>query len=102
MLEPTKKHPTEKLVTLRLRVHPSNVERIRRFATSVEAEMEGGSPPMAGGVGRVAARRHRPGKSTVLRGSRVEENLTQAPVLREDWHPSPAHQRDGAWQAAHR
>ena len=76
MLEPTKKHPTEKLVTLRLRVHPANVERIRRFATSIEAEMEGEARPW-----REVLAELRPDDTVpaaVLRGSRVKENLTQA------------------------
>jgi DNA-binding XRE family transcriptional regulator len=36
MQELTKKHPTEETVTLRLRVHPLNVERIRRYVARIE------------------------------------------------------------------
>jgi len=38
MPEPTKKHPTEELVDLRLRVCRRNVERIRRYAEALEEE----------------------------------------------------------------
>ena len=38
MPEPTKKHPTEDLVDLRLRVHRCNADRIKRYAESLEED----------------------------------------------------------------
>jgi DNA-binding XRE family transcriptional regulator len=36
MPEPTKKHPTDELIDLRLRVHRCNVDRIKRYAATLE------------------------------------------------------------------
>src|SRR5690242_7981150 len=75
MLERTKKRPTEEMVTLHLRVHRSDAERIKRFVASIEAEKENGSSPW-----REVFNELRPNDgipSAVLRGSRVKEELTQ-------------------------
>lgn len=76
MLEHTKKHPTDEMVTLRLRVHRSNAERIKRFITSIEAGEQSESRPW-----REVFTEMRPEDtvpSAILRGSRVKEELTQA------------------------
>jgi hypothetical protein len=75
MLERTKKRPTEEMITLRLRVHRSNAERIKRFITSIEAEKDSVSRPW-----REVFNELRPDDSipsAILRGSRVKEELTQ-------------------------
>jgi hypothetical protein len=75
MLERTKKRPTEEMITLRLRVHRSNAERIKRFITSIEAENGSESRPW-----REVLNELRPDDSipsAILRGSRVKEELTQ-------------------------
>ena len=75
MLEHTKRRPTDEMVTLRLRVHRSNTERIKRFITSIEAETKGEPRPW-----REVLNELRPDDtvpSAVLRGSRVKEGLTQ-------------------------
>lgn len=71
----TKKRPTEEFVMLRLRVHRQNVERVRRYVDSIEAEDEGGAVSLddffAG---------HFPGESkpsVSLRGARGKKGLTQ-------------------------
>ncbi len=74
----TKKHPTETgLVPLHFMVHPANVERIRRYVSSIE--------PDAGEEGSISAEeffsKHFTGQSegaVALRGIRTRENLTQA------------------------
>ena len=75
MLERTKKRPTDEMVTLCLRVHRSNEERIKRFITSIEAERTSESSPW-----REVLTELRPDDSipsAILRGSRVKEELTQ-------------------------
>jgi DNA-binding XRE family transcriptional regulator len=36
----TKKHPTEEMVTLNLRVHSRNAQQVKRFAEALESEEE--------------------------------------------------------------
>jgi ribosome-binding protein aMBF1 (putative translation factor) len=75
MLERTKKRPTDEMVTIRLRVHRSNAERIKHFITSIEAEKQSESRPW-----REVFNELRPDDtipSAILRGSRVKEGLTQ-------------------------
>lgn len=74
----TKKHRTEKgLVPLHFKVHPANVERIKRYVSSVE--------PDADEEGSISAEeffdKHFTGQreeAVALRGIRTRENLTQA------------------------
>ena len=75
MLEHTKKRPTEEMVTLNLRVHRSNAERIKRFITSIEAEKQGESRPWREVIAELRPDDAIP--SAILRGSRVKEELTQ-------------------------
>ena len=75
MLERTKKRPIDEMVTIRLRVHRSNAERIKRFITTLENEKVGEARPW-----REIFAELRPDDaidSAVLRGSRVKEDLTQ-------------------------
>ena len=76
MLEPTKKHPTEKLVSLTLKVHPINVERIKKYVASIE--------PGEGAEGSITSEeffsKYFPGETkpaVVLRGARSREDMTQ-------------------------
>jgi len=71
----TKKRPTDDMVTLHLRVHRQNVERVRRYVDSIEATDEEGAVSLddffAG---------HFPGETkpaVSLRGARGKEELTQ-------------------------
>ena len=73
MLERTKKHFTEEMVTLRLRVHRANVERIKRIATSIEEEGE--AHPWRDVFNELRPDDALP--AAILRGSRVKEGLTQ-------------------------
>lgn len=71
----TKKRPTEEFVTLRLRVHRQNVDRVRRYVDSIEAEDKGGAVSLEDFFTS-----HFPGESkpaVSLRGSRGKEELTQ-------------------------
>lgn len=77
MLGHTKKPPTERLVSLTLKVHPINVERIKRFVEGIE--------PGEGDEGAISAEdffnKYFPGEnkaSVYLRGARGREALTQA------------------------
>ncbi|MFH7326116.1 helix-turn-helix domain-containing protein [Desulfurivibrio sp. C05AmB] len=78
MPAPMKKPRTDKeLVTLRLKVHPANVERIKRFVAAVE--------PAANGADGITAdqfyAKHFTGQpewAVALRGYRYREDLTQA------------------------
>jgi hypothetical protein len=75
MSERAKKRPIDEMVTLKLRVHRGNTERIKRFITSIEAEKQAGSRPW-----REVFAELRPDDaipSAILRGSRVKEELTQ-------------------------
>jgi hypothetical protein len=45
MLERTEKRPAEEMVAIRLRVHRSNAERIKRFIKGIEDEKEIESRP---------------------------------------------------------
>ncbi|MFH1021049.1 MAG: helix-turn-helix transcriptional regulator, partial [Pseudomonadota bacterium] len=77
MQAPTKKHPTEgKLVPLHFLVHPANVERIRRYVSSVEPDEQN--------EGSITAEeffsKHfgaRPEWAVILHGARIREGLTQ-------------------------
>lgn len=76
MLERTKKPHTDKMVTLKVRVHPVNVERIKRFVESIEPEtgQEGSIPA------DVFFEKYFPGESknaACLRGARDREGITQ-------------------------
>jgi len=75
MLERTKKRPTDEMVTLRLRVHRSNEERVKQFIASVEAELQDESLPWREVIDRLRPDDNIP--SAILRGSRVKEDLTQ-------------------------
>lgn len=75
MLEHTKKRPTDDMVTLRLRVHRSNADRIRLMVSSLEAESAGESRPWRDVIAELRPEDSIP--SAVLRGSRVKEGLTQ-------------------------
>ncbi len=71
----TKKRPTDDMVTLRLRVHPQNVERIRRYVDSIEAADEKDPVSLEDFFTS-----HFPGESkpaVSLRGARGKEELTQ-------------------------
>lgn len=76
MLERTKKPLTDKIVTLKVRVHSINVDRIKRFIESIE--------PEAGQKGSIPAdtffEKYFPGESkaaSCLRGARGKEGITQ-------------------------
>jgi len=71
MPEPTKKHPTEEMVTLSLRVHRNNAERIRRYAEAVEAE--DATVTVAEAFADLLGRE----QQVALRAYRHRENLTQ-------------------------
>lgn len=76
MLEHTRKRPTEDLVTLRFRVHRTNVDRVKSYVQSIEGEQAPESSPW-----RESFKRHFPADSipaACLRGSRDKEGLTQA------------------------
>ena len=75
MLEHTKKRPTDEMVTLRLRVHRSNAERVKRFITSIEAEVQGEPRPWREVIAELRPADSIP--SAILRGSRGKEELTQ-------------------------
>lgn len=75
MLEHTKKRPTDEMVTLHLRVHRSNAERIKRFIVSIESEKQGESVPWRDVINELRPADTIP--SAILRGSRVKEELTQ-------------------------
>jgi DNA-binding XRE family transcriptional regulator len=75
MLEHTKKRPTDDMVTLRLRVHRSNAERIKRFVTSIEAEKPSESRLWREVFGELRQEDTIP--AAVFRGSRIKEELTQ-------------------------
>lgn len=75
MLERTKKRPTDEMVTIRLRVHRSNAERIKRFVTCIEAEEQSESRPWREVFDELRLDDSIP--SAILRGSRVKEELTQ-------------------------
>jgi len=63
------------MVTLNLRVHRSNAERIKRIIARIEAEQQGGSRPW-----REVFTELRPDDAipaAILRGSRNKEGLTQ-------------------------
>ena len=75
MLERTKKRPTDEIITLRLRVHRSNAERIKRFITSIEAEKESELRPWREVINELRPDDSIP--SAILRGSRNKEELTQ-------------------------
>lgn len=75
MLERTKKRLTEEMVTIRLRVHRSNADRVKRFAESIEADKPSEFRPW-----REVLSELRPDDAfpaAILRGSRVKEELTQ-------------------------
>lgn len=72
----TKKRPTEEFVTLRLRVHRQNVERVRRYVDSIEAEGdEGGPVSLEDFINSRFPGESKP--SVCLRGARGKEELTQ-------------------------
>lgn len=75
MLERTKKRPTDEMVTLRLRVHRSDADRIKRFVASIEAEKQSESRPWREVIKELRPEESIP--SAILRGSRVKEELTQ-------------------------
>lgn len=75
MLERTKKRPTDDMVTLRLRVHRSNAERIKHFVTSIEAEKPCESRPWREVFSELRPDDKMP--AAILRGSRIKEELTQ-------------------------
>lgn len=71
----TKKRPTEEFVTLRLRVHRQNVDRVRQYVDSIEAEGDEGAVSLDDFFNS-----HFPGESkpaVSLRGARGKEELTQ-------------------------
>jgi hypothetical protein len=72
MLARTKKRPIDELVTLKLRIHPKNVERVTRYVESISIEEEVESVPWR----EVAARRGNV-QASVLRGSRSKAEITQ-------------------------
>jgi hypothetical protein len=75
MLERTKKRLTEEMVTIHLRVHRSNADRIKRFAESIDADKPSESRPW-----REVLSELRPDDTfpaAILRGSRVKEEMTQ-------------------------
>ncbi len=71
----TKKHPTESMVTLRLRLSPANAARVKDFVAAIEAGQEEGPISYEAFFAK-----HFPGKSEqeiTLAGYRHRENLTQ-------------------------
>lgn len=71
----TKTHPTEPLVTLRLRLSRANAEKVKNFVATIEAEPESDSLSYEAFFAK-----HFPGKSEqeiALAGFRHRENLTQ-------------------------
>ena len=71
----TKKHHTESKVTLRLRLSPDNVERVKSFVAAIESEPEGDSVSY-----EAFFEKHFPGKTeqeVTLAGYRYREDLTQ-------------------------
>jgi DNA-binding XRE family transcriptional regulator len=71
----TKKHLTDDLVTLQLRVHRADVERIRRYVAGLEPADAGESITLAEFFSK-----HFPGETTQavsLRGARGKEGVTQ-------------------------
>jgi hypothetical protein len=75
MLERTKKLPTDEIVTLRLRVHRSNADRVKRYVAALEQEKEGTPRPWRKVLTELRPDDQIP--SAVLRGSRVKEEITQ-------------------------
>jgi DNA-binding XRE family transcriptional regulator len=75
MLEHTKKLPTDEMVTLSLRIHRSNAERIKRLVTSIEAEGISDSRHWREVIAELRPDDSLP--AAILRGSRVKEDLTQ-------------------------
>ena len=75
MLEPTKKHRTDEMVTLRLRVHRSVAEKIKLLISEFEAESNFEARPWRDVLGDLRPTDTIP--SSILRGSRVKEDLTQ-------------------------
>jgi hypothetical protein len=75
MLERTKKRPTDEMVTIRLRVHRSNAERIKSFIATLENKEKGAARPWRDVFAELRPDDAIP--SAVLRGSRVKEELTQ-------------------------
>jgi len=77
MLAPMKKHPTEDgLVSLQFRVHPANVERIRRYVAAVEPA-EGDSDGITVDEFFDKYFTGQPRWAVALRGYRTREALTQ-------------------------
>lgn len=71
----TKTHPTEPLVTLRLRLSRANAEKVKNFVATIESESESDSISYEAFFAK-----HFPGKSEqeiTLAGFRQRENLTQ-------------------------
>ena len=73
MPAPTKKHPTDEMVTLNLRVRRRNAERIRRYAEAVEAGDEKTFTVAEAFPDLVA----QDPQTIALRAYRHRENLTQ-------------------------
>lgn len=71
----TKKRPTDDMVTLRLRVRPQNVERIRRYVDSIEATDEEDTISLEDFFTSHFPDESKPAVS--LRGARGKEGLTQ-------------------------
>ena len=72
-----KRHTDHERISLHLLVHPANVERIKRYAASIEPdEGEEGAIPVEDFFHKHFA--GQPEWAVALRGYRTRENLTQA------------------------
>ena len=73
MQEPTKKRPTDEgLITIRLRVHPNNAEKIKEYARSIETDGERNYT-----VAEVFPEFIGKEQQTAIRAYRHRENITQ-------------------------
>jgi len=68
----TKKHPTDDLVTVQLRVHPANVQLVKRYAAALESG-DIGSYSVAEVFPEYIGKEH----ELALRAYRIREGLTQ-------------------------
>ena len=82
MPEPTKKHPTDEMIDLRLRVHRRNAERIKRYAEALEDEER--TFTVAEAFPDLLAQE----QQVALRAYRHRENLTQKQLAERTGIPS--------------
>ena len=93
----TKKHPTDDMITLRLKVHRHNAPLVKRYAETIESEEKRTYtvaevfPEYIGKESQVA-----------LRAYRTREDLTQKQLSELTGIPATPHKRDGKRQTQHR